>query len=1120
MSEALKILLVEHDENDRENILQKLNDSEMQVEITQEKDAGAGFNALERERFDCVLLDYMLPNKGGLELLNKIQASENAKLPVVMLADREDKELYFELIQYGAIDYLVKGEVGCTQLEKAIHYAIEREKSSDALIESSNKFESFFNMTNDILFILDRNRVIQQTNPSTCSELGYRENDLMGKDIIELFSPTSKELLILQISMCKDIGTQLQELEILCSDGRVINVDCAVSAVCDAIGEITSFSVFLHDITDQKLAEDEIRCGKDLAEEANREIEDQLEIAKEIQQGLYPDDIPQMESLEIAASLFQARQVGGDYYDIIPLSDHEMAFVVVDVAGHDIAAAFIVGMAKISFSAHIPVYTSLVEVFKHVNEDMLRVIKKDRFLTAFLSVIDTQTRTLRYSKAGHFYQCIYKADTKEIQLLSTDGMFLGAFEDGYFEEKCCEMNVGDKLVLFTDGLFENRNSMDEQYSQKRLRDHIKSEGYNSAEALHDILLKKQGEFIRGVTPEDDTCLLVVELKECSHHLIISSLLDGEVPTLNPVLVDSKRAANETVQNILSIFEKNNYSDMLIYHYKKILVRIIDSFHANKSSEHYQLKIFTKIDTDKFKVGFIINTSTMEKKSIFFTTDICRNILVNFNRSFGTIDIYEPGDRLIFSYKKEIEVESAVEDITFEQKEDGAHIIVPKNLSSSRTLESVLKELISKDVVNADFNRIREELQKKSGKAVKVGSTFEYYDRNKEKLYNLKFNSLEAKIVLQDSSEEISPLTKQDIQFKLAAMHIVYGIDSDIIEEIVSAPQAGKEYIVARGKPAVNGEDAEIKECVKIDASMAPIIKEDSNVDHKTLDLMKTVKSKTVILEKKPATPGTPGRSIFGRTIDFHPGEDKPLLSGDNTEITENGTRLIAKTDGYLFRSSDGTILVKQIFHVKSNVDYSTGNIKYDGDVFINGNVLSGFGVECGQSISVNGEIEAAKVTSKSGKISCTRGILGKGKAVVSSGRDIEAEFIQEAVIECMGDLYVKSSILNVTGTIGGNLIMEDSDTGLIIGGELVCKGNINVAEIGNKQHVKTIISMGKKQNDAIRKKIIEMSKKKDEVKRGFLSIENKLQTKSRLFKIKAKRSTEENEDIELLLKKY
>lgn len=513
MTEALKILLVEYDEDNRKNIICELNDSERYVEITQAKDAEAGFNALKKESFDCVLLDYGLPDKNGIEFLNKMKNSINVTSPVVMLTDKEDKELSFKLIQHGVIDYLVKRDVTCTKLEKAIYYAIERRKSADALVESCNKFESFFEMTNDFLFILDRSRLILQTNPSTCSELGYSENDLIGKDIIDLFSSASKELFILQISMCKDIGTQLQELEILCNDGRVINVDCAVSAVYDAVGKIMSFSVSLHDITDQKLAEDEIRRGKDLAEAANMEIEVQLELAKEIQQGLYPKDIPQMDGLEIAASLFQARQVGGDYYDIIPVGDHKMAFVVVDVAGHDIAAAFIVGMAKISFSAHIPVFKDLAEIFRHVNEDMVKVIKKDRFLTVFLAVVDTQAGMLRYAKAGHFDQYLYRAGTKELQRLSTDGLFIGAFEDGFYEEKSCRIDAGDKLILFTDGLFENMNPKDEQYGEKNLFSFIQNKGHNRSEQLHKIILNEQRQFLGGVLPNDDTCLLIAELKE-------------------------------------------------------------------------------------------------------------------------------------------------------------------------------------------------------------------------------------------------------------------------------------------------------------------------------------------------------------------------------------------------------------------------------------------------------------------------------------------------------------------------------------------------------------------------------------------------------------------------------
>lgn len=201
---------------------------------------------------------------------------------------------------------------------------------------------------------------------------------------------------------------------------------------------------------------------------ANKEIDGELAIARKVQEGLYPQEIPQMDGLEIAAGIFQARQVGGDYYDIIRINEQEMAFLVVDVAGHDIASAFVVGMAKISFNSHILNHSSLAEIFKHVNDDMVKVIQNNLFLSAFLAVINTHTRTLRYAKAGHFNQILYRARKKEIEILGTDGLLIGCMQDGSFEEKACQIAPDDKLFLYTDGLFENRNPQGEQYGEKRI----------------------------------------------------------------------------------------------------------------------------------------------------------------------------------------------------------------------------------------------------------------------------------------------------------------------------------------------------------------------------------------------------------------------------------------------------------------------------------------------------------------------------------------------------------------------------------------------------------------------------------------------------------------------------
>jgi len=312
-------------------------------------------------------------------------------------------------------------------------------------------------------------------------------------------------------------------------------------------------------------------------EKANKTIECELDAAREVQQGLYPNDIPKIDGIDISASIHQAKQVGGDYYDIIRISNHEIALLIADVAGHDIASAFVVGMAKISFSSHIARDSSVADVMAHVNEDMLDVTGTDHFLTAFLAILDTHSGNLRYSSAGHFKQCIFRKNLGKLHLLAGKDMMLGAFEDATYHEQTCKLEVGDKVVLFTDGLFENKNAEDEQYGQERLYAQIQRHGQNSPCELQRLILEDQSSFSLGTEPNDDICLLVAELKESALVAQSRPVFGTERLTIPPISLHKKVSAAEGITTILMTMDSNNYPDQMIRQYKILLQSVSETF---------------------------------------------------------------------------------------------------------------------------------------------------------------------------------------------------------------------------------------------------------------------------------------------------------------------------------------------------------------------------------------------------------------------------------------------------------------------------------------------------------------------------------------------------------------
>lgn len=1114
MQDALKILIVEDDEVDRLAVIRVLKKYSANISITESASASETFDALKNDHFDCLLLDYGLPDCEGLELLQKV----HKYAPVVVLTGREDDELASTMIKHGAQDYLVKGQVSASLLYRTIHYAIDRKKSADILYETSNKFRSMFEVASDLIFILDNKHIITEVNPRVHKKLGLQKNKILGHNITDLLTLESKEYFILQLSTLLGNTSQRQELELQCGNNTTLPVDSSLSTVTDNQGTLISIIVSMRDITHQKDAEEQLRIGKDSAESVNRQMQSELEIAREIQNCLYPKNLPEMKGVKIIADLHQARYIGGDYYDIIPINDHTIAFLIVDVAGHDVAAAFVVGMAKISFSAHIPVYPSLIDIYNHVNKDMVNAIKEERYLSAFLAIYNSQTQTLKYAKAGHFDQCLYRAKTKKLEILKTEGMFIGAFNDGQFQEASCQIESDDRLFLYTDGLFEIRNPQDELYGEKRLYTLFELIGHNPIKELHEQILTTTRQFAEGTKPNDDTCLLISEFEESPIQTQIKSLFGDKTPSIPPVLLNSKKDSDETVSNMLVLFDDFFYTDELIRHYKKIFHVIVNAFQIHESANYCSLRLVGDITVSHFRLVLVLD-STTHKSLDFFTTGICRDILMRFNKNFGSIDLNETGNRIIFNYKKSSDIESQTKDITFETMDDGIYLTVPINLDSLRTIDSIINDLTQKNIVNIPIQEIENLLELKSGKPVKISDAFSHYDEKKNKLFKLSETPLEAILSLLDVPSIDESLTKEDIEYILRSKEISYGILSNVIEEIVKSGKIGYEYCIAKGKPQEDGEDAKIIECIKIDSTLSPLIKEDGSVDHKVLDLMETISKNTIILKKIPRKQGIAGTSIYKRTIDPKEGEEKYLVPGENTVISDDGLHLFAKKDGFLYRNKNA-INVKQLFHVASNVDYSTGNINYAGDIYISGNILSGFKVESENNICINGEIEASEILSTNGSITCRKGVFGKNKASVSAGNNINAEFIQEASITCSNDLTVNKNLMNVKATIGKNVFVGIKKEGSIIGGEFICTGSIHTPEIGNKQMVKTIIKMEKKVNLELRQKLTKSHKHKEELQYSYSSLKNQLQMRSKLFKIKSKKTVKEKEEIEKLLKTY
>lgn len=1115
-SEKLNVFLIE-DNPDDEIIFTELLQSALgkAYELRTAESIKDACTILNEYTPDIILSDLSLPDSTGFETLEHVQDKANSA-PVILLTGLSDDTLAKEMVSRGAQDYLVKGEFNSRQLEKAIDYAIERKKAYDLTIKNINKFRVIFMMSSDILIVINSNGfVIEEINPAAEKKLKYTSDEIKGQSLSRLI--IKKHYSYFKKSISTGLNVFRKETLIHCSNGSVFPGDVAGSPILNQDGTVGSWVLSIRDITLQKKKEITLIAEKKEAENYSQKINYELEIAREIQQGLAPEKIEHFEGVAIASDLIQAKQVGGDYYDVIPLNDNEIALIIVDVTGHDIAAAFVVGMAKMSFETHIRKAASLTEVFESVNRDMIPVVK-GRYLSAFIAVIDTCKKIVRYSKAGHYEQFLYAPSTGKIHELSTSGMLLGAFEDGCFEEQSVDLNIGDKLILFTDGICENTNTQDEQYGLDRFRNCIMKAGRHSADELNKSILNDYTAFCGGMEAFDDLCLLIAEFTDTKMAAQIAPILKPEQITIPPVLIDSESASALVTGKLLSKLDMFGFNDALIRHYREFFRRLFSDYLVFTPGNERQLRVLGKIEENALLVIFV-NQKQNDNDKVYFRGRTFHTVLLGFNQRYGRVSLNEEGDRLTITYRKSDEKEETKKDVLLEERVDGIYLTISATPALKTAPEKFIDQLLNKKIVNVPYELIYTLFKEKTGVANRIADGFKYYNSTNDENFKLEHDSQKAVLEITAASLEPGWISEEELHYILRKEGIVYGIDKRVFDEIVNKPGNGERYTIAEGIPAINETPETIVECIPIIPTKKPIEKDDGSIDFKVIDLLKTVKTGTVIMRKNTSRPSQTGRSIYGHLIDPVRVEPVVFPVGENTAVNEDGTELVALVDGFIVKDEKG-VHVKQLYYVNGNVDYSTGSIDYGGDLYVTGNVQTGFNLNIGGSITIEGEIEPAAITTERGNLLCKNGIFGRSDVLLNVGKDLFADFIQDAIVDVKGEMHLQKYLLNTKAFISGNVFVGEREDGRIIGGEITCYGSIVASELGNREQTETVIVFPEKRNDDLKQRITRAVRKKKEIETEYRNLENQLKNKSHIFRIKTQKTTDDKKLIEGLLGQF
>ncbi len=207
--------------------------------------------------------------------------------------------------------------------------------------------------------------------------------------------------------------------------------------------------------------------------EADRRAAQELEIAKQVQARLFPQSYPPLKTLDYAGACIQARHVGGDYYDFLSLGNNRLGLVIGDISGKGIAAALLMANLQANLRSQFTLARDEPRRFlQSVNRLFFQNTADSAYATIFFADYDDTDRRLRYANCGHLSGLLLRKNG-HIERLDSTGTVLGLFEDWHSPTHECQLSSGDLLALYTDGVTESPNEVEEEFGEDRLIDSLR-----------------------------------------------------------------------------------------------------------------------------------------------------------------------------------------------------------------------------------------------------------------------------------------------------------------------------------------------------------------------------------------------------------------------------------------------------------------------------------------------------------------------------------------------------------------------------------------------------------------------------------------------------------------------
>ncbi|MCL2840398.1 MAG: FapA family protein [Defluviitaleaceae bacterium] len=402
------------------------------------------------------------------------------------------------------------------------------------------------------------------------------------------------------------------------------------------------------------------------------------------------------------------------------------------------------------------------------------------------------------------------------------------------------------------------------------------------------------------------------------------------------------------------------------------------------------------------------------------------------------------------------------------REDGIYLQIKGHDTKRVTRAEVVALIDEYGVTDVDYILLGEVLKSDDADIdVKISNNTAITQVAESAAVEISKDRMEAVIIFSEPINKGRLLTLEEVLDIIRKANVVP--DQDLVEKALETKRYGRKLVVARGVEPEKGADGFLQfHFDRSNIKPKPKIMEDGTVNFKQLDMFKLCTRGDVLVTSMPSRDGKDGMDVYGNEIAaVKPRPAAPIPRGKGTVLSPDEQHLIADISGQLLLQ-DGKINISPHLEIEGNVDNSTGNIEFNGQVTVRGTVISGFTVRAVGNIEVHGVCEAATLISEEGSIVLGNGVQGADKAELTAATDVTAKFIESCKVTAGGNIMADSIMKSHLRCDGSVTVVGKN--GLLVGGTLVAGEKLVAQTIGSPMGTLTEIEVGGSPKELVRQK--------------------------------------------------